>query len=302
MQAEIDATTESDGAPAGNRTRRSGRICSARLVEIYKLGRGRYLRLLLATSDLRAHRSGDARRRRAGEARSRSHRVASADARASSTPRARRSTARRTKLEAVRADAARAQAAAARADAGAQRSDPRHRHAARPERAARRASCRPRSRSCRLTLRGVGAGSAPVEAGSAAAASVPRRPRLAGGRQRQPPLRATASAAPRVKRHRDRRERRRAGPAVHEGVVAFAGHVRRIRQSRHRRPRAQTFSLYGESARYRRSKRARGSTAASRSARVGLSPSGPAGLYFELRVDGQPVDPLQWLKKNGEAL
>ena len=25
--------------------------------------------------------------------------------------------------------------------------------------------------------------------------------------------------------------------------------------------------------------------------------AGPDGLYFELRVDGQPVDPLQWLKK-----
>ena len=25
--------------------------------------------------------------------------------------------------------------------------------------------------------------------------------------------------------------------------------------------------------------------------------SGPAGLRFEMRVDGQPVDPLQWLKK-----
>jgi murein DD-endopeptidase MepM/ murein hydrolase activator NlpD len=30
---------------------------------------------------------------------------------------------------------------------------------------------------------------------------------------------------------------------------------------------------------------------------VGASLTGPAGLYFELRVDGQPVDPLQWLKK-----
>jgi septal ring factor EnvC (AmiA/AmiB activator) len=29
---------------------------------------------------------------------------------------------------------------------------------------------------------------------------------------------------------------------------------------------------------------------------VGLSPAGPAGLYFELRIDGRPVDPLQWLK------
>lgn len=30
--------------------------------------------------------------------------------------------------------------------------------------------------------------------------------------------------------------------------------------------------------------------------RVGTSPAGPAALYFELRVDGRSVDPLQWLK------
>jgi septal ring factor EnvC (AmiA/AmiB activator) len=31
--------------------------------------------------------------------------------------------------------------------------------------------------------------------------------------------------------------------------------------------------------------------------RVGLSPSGGAALYFELRIDGRPVDPLEWLGK-----
>ena len=30
---------------------------------------------------------------------------------------------------------------------------------------------------------------------------------------------------------------------------------------------------------------------------IGTPPTGSAGLYFELRVDGQPVDPLQWLRK-----
>jgi septal ring factor EnvC (AmiA/AmiB activator) len=30
---------------------------------------------------------------------------------------------------------------------------------------------------------------------------------------------------------------------------------------------------------------------------VGLDPTGRrAELYFELRIDGRPVDPLQWLK------
>jgi septal ring factor EnvC (AmiA/AmiB activator) len=32
--------------------------------------------------------------------------------------------------------------------------------------------------------------------------------------------------------------------------------------------------------------------------RVGLSPSGGAALYFELRIDGRPVDPVEWLRSN----
>ena len=31
---------------------------------------------------------------------------------------------------------------------------------------------------------------------------------------------------------------------------------------------------------------------------VGLVPAGGAGLYFELRIDGRPVDPLQWLRRS----
>jgi len=30
---------------------------------------------------------------------------------------------------------------------------------------------------------------------------------------------------------------------------------------------------------------------------VGRDPAGNSALYFELRVDGSAVDPLQWLKK-----
>jgi septal ring factor EnvC (AmiA/AmiB activator) len=29
----------------------------------------------------------------------------------------------------------------------------------------------------------------------------------------------------------------------------------------------------------------------------GRNPSGNPALYFELRIDGKPVDPLQWLKR-----
>jgi murein hydrolase activator len=31
---------------------------------------------------------------------------------------------------------------------------------------------------------------------------------------------------------------------------------------------------------------------------VGLVPAGDAALYFELRIDGRPVDPLQWLRRS----
>jgi septal ring factor EnvC (AmiA/AmiB activator) len=30
---------------------------------------------------------------------------------------------------------------------------------------------------------------------------------------------------------------------------------------------------------------------------AGRNPSGNPSLYFELRIDGKPVDPLQWLKR-----
>jgi septal ring factor EnvC (AmiA/AmiB activator) len=59
---------------------------------------------------------------------------------------------------------------------------------------------------------------------------------------------------------------------------------------------ARAFSLYGnllDIAVKKGARVERGQTVGS----VGRSPTGPAGLYFELRVDGQPVDPLQWLKR-----
>ena len=74
--------------------------------------------------------------------------------------------------------------------------------------------------------------------------------------------------------------------------------VCRLRQPGHRATtRRQTFSLVRESERYRRSDAGLASSSGQTLGRSGASPTGAAGLYFELRVDGQPVDPLQWLKK-----
>ena len=59
---------------------------------------------------------------------------------------------------------------------------------------------------------------------------------------------------------------------------------------------SQTFSLYGDLLEISVKKGAHiehGQPVGT----VGPTSSGANGLYFELRVDGQPVDPLQWLKK-----
>jgi septal ring factor EnvC (AmiA/AmiB activator) len=84
--------------------------------------------------------------------------------------------------------------------------------------------------------------------------------------------------------------------AVHEGVVVFAdafsgfGNLVIVDHG------GQAFSLYGNLLDIRVKK---GAIVGSGQAvgTVGASLRGPAGLYFELRVDGQVVDPLQWLKK-----
>ena len=61
-------------------------------------------------------------------------------------------------------------------------------------------------------------------------------------------------------------------------------------------PGSQTFSLYGDllGLTVRKGERV---THGHPVGSIGPTPSGTNGLYFELRVDGQPVDPLQWLKK-----
>jgi len=84
--------------------------------------------------------------------------------------------------------------------------------------------------------------------------------------------------------------------AVHEGTVAFAepfsgyGNLVIVDHG------DKGFSLYGHLSTVSVKKGDRVEAAAP----VGLTgrnPSGNPSLYFELRVDGHPVDPLQWLKK-----
>lgn len=84
--------------------------------------------------------------------------------------------------------------------------------------------------------------------------------------------------------------------AVHEGAVAFADTFAGYGKLVIIDHGGQAFSLYGHLL----------DISVARGARVshgdpigtaGFALLGVAGLYFELRVDGQPVDPLQWLRK-----
>ncbi len=84
--------------------------------------------------------------------------------------------------------------------------------------------------------------------------------------------------------------------AVHEGTVAFADQFTGYGDLVILDHGDGAYSLYGHlsSLAVRRGERvqARATLGAS-----GRNPSGNPSLYFELRVDGKPVDPLQWLKK-----
>jgi len=84
--------------------------------------------------------------------------------------------------------------------------------------------------------------------------------------------------------------------AVHDGTVAFAGPFTGYGNLVILDHGAQTFSLYGQL----------GAPQVERGAKVerghvvgtaGRILAGIPGMYFEMRVDGKPVDPLEWLKK-----
>jgi murein hydrolase activator len=84
--------------------------------------------------------------------------------------------------------------------------------------------------------------------------------------------------------------------AVHDGTVAFAGPFTGYGNLVIVDHGAQTFSLYGQL----------GAPQVERGAKVerghvvgtaGRILAGIPGVYFEMRVDGKPIDPLEWLKK-----
>lgn len=267
-----------------------------RLVEMYKLGQGRYLRLLLSTADVR--RLGEASRTVAALAKIDRDRVA-AHERTRDELRATRTALeqRRARLDALRVETRRAQADVERA-AAARDNAIRNIDRQRDLNAQLTGELQGAQQKLQTALRTFG-GTTPAT--SADAVTLPLKPfrgglewptagtvrrrftRPAAGQATVSGIEiAAAEGAPVV--------------AVHEGVVAFADAFTGFGNLVILDHGGQTFSLYGNLSGVEVKKGARidaGQTLGT----VGLSPTAPAGLYFELRVDGQAVDPLQWLKK-----
>ena len=83
--------------------------------------------------------------------------------------------------------------------------------------------------------------------------------------------------------------------AVHEGRVVYADSFPSLGQLIIVDHGGMAFSLYGYMGLIAVSK-GMTVTAGQTIGSSGRSPEGQPSLYFELRIDGQPVDPLQWLK------
>ena len=83
--------------------------------------------------------------------------------------------------------------------------------------------------------------------------------------------------------------------AVHSGTVAFADAFTGLGTLVILDHGSNNYSLYGYLGAVGVQTGATVDTGAE-IGRVGASPAGPPALYFELRIDGKPTDPVQWLK------
>jgi septal ring factor EnvC (AmiA/AmiB activator) len=267
---------------------------SARLVEIYKLGRARYLRLLLTTSDVR--QLGRASRLVGALAQSDRLQLAAHQRTIESLRAARGELEARTqRTQSLKAAAERAQATVA-ASAQSRSELVREIDQRRDLNAQFASELQTAQQKLQVTLRDLASG-APLSE-SVALPLRPFRGTLAwpvdGPTRRrfdQSGSRAGQSAGIEIAAGEGTPVR-----VIHDGLVAFSGPFSGFGNLVIVDHGTQTFSLYGDLL----------DTAVKQGARleggqlvgtVGKSPAGPAGLYFELRIDGKPVDPLQWLKK-----
>jgi septal ring factor EnvC (AmiA/AmiB activator) len=264
---------------------------AARLVELYKLGQARYLRLLLSTTD--ARRIGEAARLVGAISKRDNDRLLTHQQRlAQLTTQRAAAQARSKQLVAARAEAQRAQAATGRAvaerDALMRAIDAR-----RDLNAQLAGELQQAQQKLQAALGAAGPAAAP--AGAAL------------------PLRPFRGALPwPVEGALRRRFQSRLGPSalngievaagegtpvavVHDGRVAFAntfsgyGNLVIVDHGN------QSFSLYGHLLEISVSQGA-AVAAGDRVGTVGQTLDGQPGLYFEVRIDGRPVDPLQWLR------
>ena len=262
-----------------------------RLVDIYKLGQGRYLRLLLSTTDIR--QLGQAARTLSALAKLDQERIVSRQRTLDELKRARLSLEeRRRRLDSLRVKTQSAESAMARTVQA--RNDLIHDIDSRRDLNAQLVGeLQVAQQNLQVTLRDLAG--APAEA-----AALPIRP-FRGDLDW--PVAPTATR---------RSSRSASSPlstgidinaaegtpvaAVHDGVVAFAdafggfGNLVIVDHG------AQNFSLYGnllEMSVMKGGRVERGDTVGT----VGPAPAGPPELHFELRIDGQSVDPLQWLRK-----
>ena len=267
----------------------------ARLVEIYKLGRARYLRLLLSTPDVR--QLGRTTRMVASMAQLDRDRVAEHQRTLDSLTTARGELVNRVRLmrslrkEAERAGEATALAARARRDRIHDLDERRDLNAQFA------GELQAAQQKLQATLRDLSNGAPTAEP-----LLLPLRPFRGALEWPTPgPVRrrfgpGTGPGVPESKGIEIAAAEGTPVEAVHEGTVAFAdpfagfGNLVIVDHG------AQTFTLYGDLldiAVKRGARVERGQLVGS----VGSAPAGPAGLYFEVRIDGRAVDPLQWLKR-----
>jgi septal ring factor EnvC (AmiA/AmiB activator) len=289
--AELDAnatrTRELEAQDANSRPE-----LRARLVDMYKLGQGRYLRLLLSTSDMR--QVGQAARTLAALARIDHERIVTRERMLRELTTARGTLEdRRRQLNTLRLNAERTESAVEQAVAV--------RNALIHDIDGRRdlnaqlvAELQTAQQKMQATLRDLGNG-VPADA-----ESLPIRPfrgdlewpvTATGNRRSTRTGTSGAASALEISAAEGA-----SVSAVHEGVVAFAdtfggfGNLVIIEHG------TQDFSLYANllDMTVNKGERVeRGQPIGT----VGLAPAGSSELHFELRIDGQSVDPLQWLKK-----
>ena len=260
----------------------------ARLVELYKLGQARYVRLLLATPDIR--HLGQASRMVAALASMDRERVDSHQRTIGELKAARGALEdRRRRLASARLAAERAQGALQRA-VQARGARVRDIDARRDLNAELFGELQAAQQKLQLALRTLASGASP--SGTIALPIKPFRGdldwpvsgavRRRFGRASFQGIEVAAAEGTDVR-------------AIHDGVVAFADNFSGFGNLVILDHGSQTFSLYGDLLDIIVQKGAhvqRGQPVGA----VGPTPGGAPGLYFELRVDGGPVDPLQWLK------